>query len=74
MDVPFTTRFWYEHPGLDRPQGTILDVTFAPPTFTMRRLRTFDPRSGTWTLLDLEERPQPLRLDVGRTTHPPCRE
>lgn len=54
-DAPFTTRFWYEHPGLDRPQGTILDVTFAPPAFTMRRLRTFDPRSGTWTLLDLEE-------------------
>jgi hypothetical protein len=52
--VPFTTRFWYEHPDLDRPQGTILDVTFAPPAFTMRRLRTFDPRSGAWTLLDLE--------------------
>ena len=53
--VPFTTRFWYEHPGLDRPQGTILGVTFAPPSFTMRRLHAFDPRSGSWTILDLED-------------------
>jgi hypothetical protein len=53
--VPFTARFWYEHPGLDRPQGTILNLTFAPPTFTMRRLHMFDPRSGAWTILDLED-------------------
>jgi len=52
--VPFTTRFRFLRDGVDRPPGTIVAVTFAPPTYSMRRLHTFDPRSNAWTLLDLE--------------------
>ncbi len=53
--VPFTTRFFYEHPGLDRPEGTILEVTFAPPAYTLQRLYTFDPRAKAWTILELTD-------------------
>ena len=52
---PFTTRFFYDHPGLERPPGTVLSVTFAPPTYAMRRLHWFDPRAKAWYLLELAD-------------------
>jgi hypothetical protein len=53
--VPFSTRFYYEHPGLDRAEGTILEVMFAPPAYTIRRLHAYDPRASAWTLLELAD-------------------
>jgi hypothetical protein len=52
--APFTVRYFYERPGLDRPEGTILDVTFGPPTYTIRRLHWFDPRAKSWFALELD--------------------
>ena len=52
---PFTTRFFFDHPGLGRPAGTVLSVTFAPPTYAMRRLHWHDPRTNAWYLLELAD-------------------
>jgi hypothetical protein len=52
---PFTTRFHYERPGQGRPEGTVLDVTFAPPAYVMRRLHWYDPRTRAWFLLELAD-------------------
>lgn len=52
---PVVTRFFYERPGLERPQGTVLTVTFAPPTYAMRRLHWFDPRGKAWYVLELAD-------------------
>jgi len=52
---PFTARFHYDRPGLGRPEGTVLDVTFAPPTYAMRRLHWYDPRTRGWYLLELAD-------------------
>jgi hypothetical protein len=51
---PFTLRYFYERPGLDREEGTIVDVTFAPPAYTVRQLHWFEPRARTWFLLDFD--------------------
>ena len=53
-DQPIALRYFYERPGLDRPEGTVLDVTFAPPTYAIRRLHWYDPRAKSWFALDLE--------------------
>jgi hypothetical protein len=53
--APFTARFHYDRPGLGRPAGTILDVTFAPPNYSMRRLHWYDPRTKGWYLLELAD-------------------
>jgi hypothetical protein len=52
---PFVARFTYDKPGLDRPQGTVLTVTFAPPTYTMRTLHWYDPRAKAWYRLELAD-------------------
>ena len=52
---PFSTRAYFERPGLPRPQGTVLTVTFAPPTYAMRKLHWYDPRAGAWYLLELAD-------------------
>jgi hypothetical protein len=52
---PFTTRSFFEREGLGRPPGTVLSVTFEPPTYAMRRLHWFDPRTKAWYLLDLAD-------------------
>ena len=51
---PFSTRFFFERPGLPRPEGTVLTITFTPPTYAMRRLHWYDPRGKAWYLLELE--------------------
>lgn len=52
---PVVTRFFFDRPGLERPQGTVLTVTFAPPTYAMRRLHWFDPRGRAWYVLELAD-------------------
>lgn len=52
---PLVTRFLYEKPGLDRPPGTVLTITFAPPGYAMRTLHWYDPRAGAWYRLELAD-------------------
>lgn len=52
---PFRVRYEYTAPGLGRPPGTILTVTFAPPTYTMRSLHWYEPHSRAWFLLELAD-------------------
>lgn len=54
-DRPFRVRYRYDAPGLGRPVGTELIVTFAPPTYTMRTLHWYDPRTRAWFLLELAD-------------------
>ena len=52
---PFSTRASFDKPGLSRPEGTVFTVTFAPPTYAMRRLHWYDPRAKAWYLLELAD-------------------
>lgn len=54
-DEPFRVRYRYLEPGLGRAVGTILTVTFAPPTYVMRTLHWYDPRTRAWFLLELAD-------------------
>ncbi len=42
-------------PGLDRPAGTRLFVRFDPPTYALRTMRWYDPRTRSWFLMEFSD-------------------
>ena len=53
-DGPLGVRVEYAA-NQDRPAGTRMWVNFTPPTYAIRTLRWFDPRSQSWYLLELSQ-------------------
>ena len=51
-DGPLSVRIDYG-PGQDRPAGTQVWVRFDPPTYALRQVRWYDPRSKGWSLMEL---------------------
>jgi len=51
-DGPLSVRLEYG-PGQERSAGTRVYVRFDPPSYTLRQVRWYDPRSKGWYLMDL---------------------
>jgi hypothetical protein len=51
-DGPLSVRIDYG-PGQDRPAGTQVWIRFDPPTYAVRSVRWYDPRSKNWYLMEL---------------------
>ena len=51
-DGPLSVRIEYG-PGQDRPAGTRVWVRFDPPSYALRQVRWYDPRSKGWYLMEL---------------------
>ena len=51
-DGPLSVRIDYG-PGQERPAGTQVWVRFDPPSYALRQVRWYDPRSKNWYLMEL---------------------
>ena len=51
-DGPLSVRVDYG-PGQDRPAGTQAWIRFDPPSYAVRQIRWYDPRSRNWFLMEL---------------------
>jgi hypothetical protein len=51
---PLSLRVEYG-PGLDRPAGTRLFLRFDPPTYALRSMRWYDPRTRNWYLMEFAD-------------------